>query len=274
MNLAICTIQRDRGPWLKEWVAFHHVVGFRKFYIYLHKCTDDSMQITSDLSRHFDITAFTLPDDTFRPQLAAYQHCYAHHGALHDWMAFIDGDEFLFSPEEKEITNALQEFEDQPIGAIGAYWSCFGSSGHIAEPEGLVTENYRWRAPLDFKANSHFKSIVRGRQGEDFSILQNSHCFGTRGGTIDSRMRPLTHGRMDHAPCFEKFRINHYVTQSREYFVKFKQQSGAADAGAQAIRSEQWWLDHNHNEVWDESLLHLNADLHSCLQRCNHSSKA
>jgi hypothetical protein len=31
MSLAICTIQRDRGPWIKEWIEFHIIVGVDKF---------------------------------------------------------------------------------------------------------------------------------------------------------------------------------------------------------------------------------------------------
>jgi len=36
MRLGITTIQRDRAPWIKERVAFHYLVGFRKFYIFLN----------------------------------------------------------------------------------------------------------------------------------------------------------------------------------------------------------------------------------------------
>jgi hypothetical protein len=98
MKLGICTIQRDRGRWVEEWLAFHYLVGFRKFYFYAHQCMDDTLEVLLRLQRTFDLQVFTLSADLERPQLGAYQHAYERFGAEVDWMAFIDGDEFLYSP--------------------------------------------------------------------------------------------------------------------------------------------------------------------------------
>ena len=40
MKIGLVTIQKSRAPWLHEWLAFHHLVGFEKFYFYAHNCTD------------------------------------------------------------------------------------------------------------------------------------------------------------------------------------------------------------------------------------------
>lgn len=269
MNLAICTIQRDRAPWIKEWISFHYVVGFRKFYIYLHNCRDDSAEVVNNLSKYFDITAFVLGSNVDRPQLFAYNHCYNSFGGLHDWVAFIDGDEFLFSECGINISNQLAYYSDHSIGALGVYWVCFGSSSHLQEPVGLLTENYRWRADFGFDSNRHFKSIVKGRQGSDFSIINNSHWFKTKGTTQDTNRRILEHGLVTHDPCYNRLRINHYATQSREFFLNFKRNSGAADAGANVVRSERWWSDYNRNEVWDNSLDHLRSELVSTINACS-----
>ena len=76
MGIAVCTIQKDRARWLPEWMAFHSIVGVRKFYIYLHRCRDNSVEVVQSLARTFDIEMFVVPDDLQKPQLAAYQHCY------------------------------------------------------------------------------------------------------------------------------------------------------------------------------------------------------
>jgi len=34
LKLGIVSIQKNRAPWLHEWVAFHHLVGFSTFYVY------------------------------------------------------------------------------------------------------------------------------------------------------------------------------------------------------------------------------------------------
>ena len=131
MKLGICTIQRDRGRWLKEWVAFHHAVGFSKFYIFLHRCQDDSEEVVRQLQRDFDIRCFVLSADVPRPQLAAYQHAYQTYEHEIDWMAFIDGDEFIFPTQNQSIQEVMERYQYEKVSALGVWWACYGSNNHL-----------------------------------------------------------------------------------------------------------------------------------------------
>lgn len=261
MKLAICTIQRNRGRWLKEWFAFHYAVGIRKFYFFSHMCTDDTNQVILELKNSFDIEAFLLDPTLQRPQLTAYQYAYQNFNHEFDWIAFIDGDEFLFPTVHHDLRDTMENFSYKKMSALGVYWACFGSSGHMSEPAGLITNNYRWKASVDFEANQHIKSIVMGRQGNHFSILQNSHYFKTVSGTFDTAMRPIQSGLTNYEPNYDLIRINHYVTQSLEYFRDFKQKSGAADVNLNYVRPDDWWDKYDRNEVFDESLIHLDSKI-------------
>ncbi len=266
MKLAICTIQRNRGLWLKEWVAFHYLVGFRKFYIYLHKCTDNSADVIKELSVKFDIECFVIPDDTITPQLACYGHAYREFGYKNDWIAFIDGDEFLYPVKADRVDSVLASFDYEKISALGVWWACFGSNNHINEPSGLIVENYTMRPPLNFIKNSHIKSIVRGRQGGYCTPGNNSHLFNTIEGTYDESLRKISHGFIPElTPTYEGLRINHYACQSLQYFKEFKQKSGAADAGSQMIRPEDWWIEYNRNDEYDDQILRFLPDLKKLL---------
>lgn len=266
MKVGICTIQRNRGKWIKEWVAFHHVVGITHFYIYLHKCTDNSKEIVTELQKIFNIQCFVVNEDTIRPQLVAYEHAYQTFGHEIDWMAFIDGDEFLYPSSANALTDVLKDFEYKKLSALGVYWQCFGSNGHLADPDGLVIEDYSRRAPLDFPFNRHIKSIVKGGQGQHCVSAGNAHIFKTIYGTVDELMRPIDKGLMSELqPSYEKIRINHYVVQSRDYFINFKQRSGAADAGSNVIREETWWQTHDRNEETDTTILRYQAAVKSTL---------
>lgn len=261
MKLAICSIQRNRGRWLKEWFAFHYAVGFRKFFFFAHKCDDNTAHVILDLKKHFDIEAFVIGDDLERPQLSAYQYAYQNYNHEFDWMAFVDGDEFLFPTQHHDLREVIDHFSYKKMSALAVYWACFGSSGHVIEPEGLVTENYRYRAAFDFEANQHIKSIVMGRQGENFSVLANSHFFKTIHGTFDTAMRPIEGGLTAYEPNYDLIRINHYLTQSLDYFRGFKKKSGAADVNTQYVRPDSWWDKHDRNEIFDESLRHLDSKI-------------
>ncbi len=255
MRIGVVSIQKNRAPWVHEWVAFHHLVGVSRFYVYAHNCTDGTDQVLQQLAAGYDLKAYSVRTDENRIQLKTYQHALETHGHECDWLAFIDGDEFLFPTAAPRLQDALAPFEYQRVSAVGVYWACFGSSGHVDEPAGLVVQNYRRRAPAGFEANRHIKSIVRGRQGSSVGV--NSHLFRTPWGTVDELSRPVTAGHTEHTPSYATLRINHYVCQSLQYFRQFKQRSGAADAGAAYVRPDDWWTRHDRNDELDHSLEHL-----------------
>lgn len=251
MRLGITTIQRDRAPWLKEWVATHYLVGFRKFYIYLHNCSDDSEKILQELQKKIDIKIFTVDPDAENPQLKCYEDAYKKFGNEVDWMAIIDGDEFLFPTQADSMEAALGEFSDKKLSALGVYWSCFGSSGYIEEPKGLIIENYKMRAEDGYENNRHIKTILRGGQGESVQVC-DPHFFETPLGTFDENLRLITKGWTDYEPTYKKFRINHYVVQSRSFFLNFKSKVQPPDGAV--MRDEAFWEEHDKNDVIDNSM--------------------
>ena len=261
VRLGICTIQRNRAPWIVEWIAFHYLMGFRHFYFFAHRCTDATYQILTHLQRRIEIKAFILGDDTPRPQLSAFQYAYDNFSDEVDWMAFIDGDEFLFPTKSTDVAHALRDIDDGFMSALGVYWSCYGSNHFLIEPTGLITENYRHRAADNFDRNAHIKSIVRGGLGSSVSVSSNSHIFITPNGTFDENRQLITSGYTNSTPTWNHLRINHYICQSRNYFESFKQTSGAADAGSNVVRSEDWWQDHDKNDIYDRSLERFYSDL-------------
>lgn len=248
MKLGITCIQRNRNAWIVEWLAFHMAVGFNKFFIYAHKCDDGMEQTLLKLSMFYDIKVYNI-DVEHRPQLAAYQHSWDINGQDVDWMAFIDGDEFLLPTRHRSMVDALAGFCDAPLSALAAYWMCYGSSGHLDEPQGLILENFRRHSGPDFPNNRHVKSIVRG--GERIRTSA-SHVFETERGTFDDRMRPVTHGYMrSYEPSYDTFRINHYATQSFEFYAHTKQRIGAADHDPTYVRPIEWFQEYDRNECDD-----------------------
>ena len=248
MKLGLTAILRDREPYLKEWISFHYLVGFRKFYLYTHKCKDNTIATLNELKKHFDIKSFNVSESAKFPQFEAYRHGYLEHNHEVDWMAFIDGDEFLFSPESVDLKTPLEKFSYERLSALGVYWACYGSSNHIEEPQGLIIENFNCRAALDFHKNRHIKSLVLGRQGGMIK-MNNPHYFETQYGTFDELMRPIKDGFSEHSPSHNSFRINHYVTQSYNYYLEKKSLYERPDTGTQ--RDANFWEEHNKNDVQD-----------------------
>jgi glycosyltransferase involved in cell wall biosynthesis len=250
MKLAVTTIQRNRGKWIVEWLAFHMLVGFDRFFVYAHKSTDNMTEQLLKLARRYDIHVHQLNDEPL-PQLLAYQHAYNAYGGDVDWMAFIDGDEFLHPTGASHMGQALAAFEGKPMSALAAYWVCYGGNGHVEDPDGLVMQDYPRHSGLDFVPNRHVKTIVRGRQQIE---VRGAHLFETRQGTTDTLLRPITQGWMrDLEPAYEALRINHYAVQSYDFFRNTKQNIGAADGNPKLIRPSSWYFEYDRNECDDGS---------------------
>jgi hypothetical protein len=166
-------------------------------------------------------------------------------------MAFIDGDEFLFPTKLDTLQDALKFFLDKRYSALGVYWKCFGSGGHHTEPGGSILTNFKYRAPDDFLANRHIKSVVHTVLAPG-TITSGSHLFDTPFGTFDELGRTIKGGFTDLVPSYEHLRINHHVCQSRDYFLNVKRPQGASDRNLTSedqLRSEAWWEAHDRNDI-------------------------
>ena len=74
------------------------------------------------------------------------------------WLAFIDLDEFLFSPGPTPLPAVLTDYEEHP--GVVVNWQVFGSSGLRVKPDGLVIETFVARARTQWVRNRRVKSIV------------------------------------------------------------------------------------------------------------------
>lgn len=262
MQIGITSVQRDRAPWIKEWIAFHHLVGFNKFYIFVHQSSDGTKEILDGLKSKFDITTVVVNEDTTTLQFDCNQYSCDHFLNKTDWMAFIDGDEFLFPTSKNTMEEALSEFSGKKISAIGVYWSCFGSSNFETEPDGLITQNYKKRAGDGYVNNRHIKSIIRGKNKVPIKVGKSAHLFDTPHGTYDENLRLIENGLTDYQPTYNKFRINHYLCQSRSYFQKTRGNTVWVNGGRLA---DSWWNEHNRNDVLDTSMYKFTRPLKNIL---------
>ena len=216
MPLSICGIFRNEAPYLREWIEFHRVVGVGRFYLYLNNSEDDWERL---LRPYVDTGAVEVTDWPMAPpaQVPAYQHFIDRHKGRDEWVAFIDCDEFLFSPRSETVGEVLGREPFANWGAMAAHWMCFGASGQEQRDDRPVIERFTWRRRDDFEYNHYVKSIVRMDQVE--SAGPDGHRFNVRGGTFLEDGRTLTNP-FSSPPSHEWLRVNHYATKSRQEFLK------------------------------------------------------
>jgi hypothetical protein len=238
--LSVCAVYRDEGPYLREWVAFHKLVGVERFYLYNNRSGEDGHR--EALAPYIEDGTVVLHEwpDCLPPnvvtgeatQTATYQHCIQNHADESRWIAFIDLDEFLFSPTGRSLPDMLTEYERWP--GVGVNWALFGPSGHTARPDGLVIENYVRRS--DKKGhNDKIKSIVDPRRVRNFCLAHFFVFHGEPHVAVDENhrlidARPGSPYSTTDEISFERFRVNHYTTKSEEEFRQ-KQQRIRVDNG-------------------------------------------
>jgi hypothetical protein len=158
-QIAICAIFQNEAPYLREWIEFHRMVGVKHFYLYDNLSDDGAVDVLAPYCRTGLVTLTPWPHSFEEfSQAQAYNDCLARFGGDCRWLALIDIDEFLFSPECDDLRKVLRDYEEFP--AVVVNWQVYGSAGHVETPSGLVIENFLQRAPTDWVRNRRLKSIV------------------------------------------------------------------------------------------------------------------
>jgi len=211
--LAVCAIYRWEGDYLREWVAFHRLQGVERFFLYDNGSEDGHREA---LAPYLADGSVLLHDWPMHPgQGPAYEHCLEHHRDHARWIAFIDCDEFLFSPAGRPLPEVLRDYEQWPGVGVSRAW--MGTSFHETRPTGLVLENFSHRLDLPEPTLS-VKSIVDPARTER---RLNAHSFAYRDGAlaVDESGQEFD-GWVPGSYSIERLRINHYFTKSEEEAIE------------------------------------------------------
>ncbi len=207
--LGIAAIYRWEAPNLREWVAFHRLVGVERFFLYDNASDDEHLEALAPFIEDGSVTVHDWP--VFPGQGSAYDHALAAHGDEVRWMAFLDVDEFLFSPAGRPLPEVLRAYEQHPGVCVSRAW--MGTSGHQTRPEGLILANFSSRLHLP-EPNRAVKSIVDPAR---VARRVNEHWFEYAEGAppVDEHHQPLDSWTRDEL-TFDVLRINHYFSKSEE----------------------------------------------------------
>lgn len=213
--LGLCAIAKDETPFLREWVAYHHHIGFEKIYIYDNESQVPVRDCLADFYDRGVFDSYTLQGKAM--QLIAYNHCLKNHGHEFEWLAFFDLDEFLCLHQDTDARVLVRDYER--YSALSLNWDSFGSSGHLSRPRGLVTESYR--QSLGYSAI--VKCIVRpARVSMGFT---SHHFLYTEGVAVNAEGLPAFGS---FAPiAVNKVCLNHYSFKSQQ---DYEEKVGKSDA--------------------------------------------
>lgn len=138
-TFSICAIFRNEGPFLKEWIEFHTLIGVDHFYLYNNFSEDNYLEI---LQPYIESGLVTLTDWPVEyGQLSAYLDCFNKHKEETQWIAYIDLDEFICLTKDTDIKAWINSYRNYPTVYIN--WKVFGASGVMEhDKKQLVVEQY------------------------------------------------------------------------------------------------------------------------------------
>lgn len=208
--LSVCAIYRDEGPYLREWIEFHRLFGVERFYLYNNLSEDDHRETLAPYVEEGTVVPYEWP--MFPGQLQAYDHCLKKHCEDSRWIAFIDLDEFLFSPTGQAVSEILTEYEEFP--GVGVNSLAYGTSGHQTKPPGLVIESYVRRGVIEGR-NRIIKSIVDPTRVERPGNEPHYFRYYDFARAVTENKEPIKGSLTEKLSC-ERLRINHYITRSQD----------------------------------------------------------
>ncbi len=222
-ELSICAIFRDDAIWLPEWIEFHQKQGVEHFYLYNNLSSDHPEII---LKPYIDAKLVDLIDWHFTQfshsdwnniQCAAYMDCVMNHRE-DNWIAFLDTDEFLFSPSKYDLRKILETYENN-VG-VCVNWIIYGTSNVQKVQNFHLLKELVYRAPNDHSAHKTVKSIVHPNK---VSSCINPHFFYFNKGIM-----AVTENKEEIEGCNSQYtstkilRINHYWTRDVDFLFTVK----------------------------------------------------
>ena len=230
--ISIACIAKNEGPYLREWLEYHRLIGVQRFYFYDNESTDNTKEILKPyIDKNIVIYHYVKGKCMQHP---CYRDAFFRYKNNTRWMAIIDLDEFIVPTTNNDLKSLLKEYEKYP--ALAVNWLMFDSNGFIDPPENkLVTEAYTRisKEPDKWASNLYVKSIVDPKQ---VCYANNPHCFLYKNFqvAVTENFKKISHRpyHFSREYSIEKIRINHYYTKSLKEYEK-RIQKGYPDMLAQ-----------------------------------------
>jgi hypothetical protein len=213
--LSILSLLRNERPYLPEWIEYHLLVGDDFFWLIDNDSTDHPEVV---LDRYIALGVVNLRRCSGNGiQIPFYNFMLPIIKPHTTWIAIIDIDEFLVPVETRSVQQILRELEW--AAAVRVNWVIFGTNGQLKQTEGLVIERFRNHTNWEMLYNrfpkeiAHSERILRCRV--HYHHYASSIVVNPTGKEYSGNWRALP-------PCHEKLRIHHYLTKSKEEFVRKK----------------------------------------------------
>lgn len=230
--LSVMAVFKNEGPYLKEWIEYHRLVGVEHFYLYNNNSTDNYLEVLAPYisTNIVELTDWPTTRTTpFENQVEALNHCLATkcRGSTF-WLAHIDLDEFIVPVEKSDLISFLSEFDEQThVGGIKMNWQNYGTSWLPSIPKDkLMIESLILKGPSDFNGVNHdglysnfvVKLIVKPHTIDYHTV----HQVNYKSGFFSLPIGNLRGVEVYQPIKIDQIRLNHYMTKATDWLHQVK----------------------------------------------------
>ncbi|MEX1012595.1 MAG: glycosyltransferase family 92 protein [Waddliaceae bacterium] len=224
-TLSVVSLIHNEACYLKEWIEFHKLTGVEHFYLFNHLSDDNYLEILEPYIEDGTVELFDWPypfrglSDWNGIQCRAYKKIIEERADETKWLAIIDSDEFLFSPQKDDLKKVLKEFEQ--FGGVGVNWQMYGTSNVPKVLEGeLMIEMLEYKAEKNDPRNFYIKSIVQPKHVK--GITSPHYCQYKPGFFHVNENKQKFHKKRSSCVSVNRLRINHYWTRDEDFLYNVK----------------------------------------------------
>ncbi|MBC6713664.1 glycosyltransferase family 92 protein [Treponema sp. Marseille-Q3903] len=264
-NISYVLIFKNEVDYIREWIEYHRLISGQNthFYLYDNKSTDNPKFI---LQKYIDdgIVTYKYVNAETYPQVQIYTDAILRYRFKTRYMVFIDADEFIVPTDSSSTLQDIidKQFSKKNVGGICINWLCFGSSGRISKPEGLVIESYLQRSKFEYDANKHIKTIANPRKVMWFSCAHNPKYYKNNHNINDEDEFVDDFYNLNRT--YKLLSLHHYASKSLEESEKRVQKGFGKKWYGNKTNSKH--SPHDFNDVFDDSILRYAEEVKKRLQ--------
>lgn len=290
----IVATMKDEGPYILEWLAYHHVIGFDHFVVFSNDCWDTTAEILQTVSEEFGLVSYfdnselhgLEKGENRDPQRRAYKRA-THNSRVQnaDYVLVIDADEFLNIHAGAGTLDDLLDAAT-PFEAMSFTWKIFGSSQITDIEDELITSQFAKCIEINratLKRKMGVKTLFHPRRVQKIGVhrpfydaaIMTGHSkirwLNGSGEDVFDYYRDLVWHACEDTHGSDLAEINHYAVKSAGAFLT-KMRRGSANSHNDNRISLEYLEFYDHNEATDTSIqrheVAVKAVLEGWMRKC------
>lgn len=274
-RVSIVTMAKDEGPYVLEWVAHHHVLGFTDILAYTNDCTDGTDEMFDALASVGLVTRLANPPWRGKPPQSRALHWAENNPLIResDWLLVMDLDEFVaIKTGDYRVDDLIDAIVERNGTGMCLAWRFFGSADQDRFDFGPVTERLT-RAATDgftkgygvktlFRADPHLTLAIhrpylkarftRTEEGKDYRV----DWLNGSGAPLNGR--GLRWRLNSHQIGYELAQMNYYGVKSREEYLLRRLRGDVLDNHSKY--DGEYFGIFDRNEIEDRSAMALHVE--------------